>query len=977
MEIWDDARKTLPGIFDKAYWQGKLMEWVTKDPAFKVDLFRFIDVLPVLKTNQQVAHHIQEYFHDGSKLPRPLQMIMAFATSKVGLHLASGALKSNIIQMAKTFIAGQDILDTEKKLLKLHEEGYFTTLDLLGEATISEADALSYQKKYLDLIVNLERIFKDKSHPDFNQTPLKNISLKISAFDPHIRPSDFNGSVKRLKSKILPIMLEARQNKVFVNFDLEQWKYHSILYRLLEEFFKEPQLKDWDGIGVVLQAYLKCSGEDLGLLTSLASKRDCPLTIRLVKGAYWDYEVIQSRQNNHACPVFMSKQDTDANYELLTKRLLKERDLLRPAFASHNIRSLSHALLTARDMGLEKSAVEIQMLYGMAEPIRRQLYLKGYPVRIYTPVGAFLPGIGYLVRRLLENTSNSGFLKLSFQEGVNIKSLLKQPLLNDQIPFIPLNELGSDSRVERLLKLKSAFSNCPLTDFTVDRQKIEFEAAMSGIKEKLPIEAGSFVGGKELKKGKPKLKYSPSQKEFLVTRSFEITAREAQKALQISMDAWPGWRDQPIKERALLLLKLSELLIKERYNLAALMVFETGKPWEEADADLAEAVDFCEYYARQAINELSPVKMGNKEGEENIQFYQGRGPSVIIAPWNFPLAILCGMTSAALVAGNPVLIKPSSNSVGIAYLFFKLILQAGFPKEIAHFLPGSGEKIGNFLVEHPLVAQIAFTGSEQVGLSIIEKAAKTSDNQPQVKRVVCEMGGKNAIVIDSDADLDEAIPAVIKSAFGYAGQKCSACSKVVVLKEAYPEFIKRLLEVINSLRIEPAHLPSSDMGPVIDETSRDRLMRLIDNPGKGLKQLYRSTVPEGGHFVPATLFEVLDHNHPYLSMELFGPVLLVQKAKDFKEALALAQKSKYALTGAVFSRTPSHLEYAKTHFRVGNLYLNRGCTGAVVERQPFGGFKKSGIGTKAGGPGYLIHFADPRCYSENTMRKGFTPDLQV
>ena len=455
------------------------------------------------------------------------------------------------------------------------------------------------------------------------------------------------------------------------------------------------------------------------------------------------------------------------------------------------------------------------------------------------------------------------------------------------------------------------------------------------------------------------------------------TRPDADAAVAAAARAWPSWRDRPVAERAMLLEKLADRLQRDRFHLAALQTFEVGKPWREADADVTEAIDFCRYYARQALVELGPRQQGSVAGEENVLFYEGRGPAVVIAPWNFPLAILCGMTAAALVAGNPVVLKPAEPASAVAYALYTRLLAVGFPPDVVHFLPGIGEEIGSYLVAHPHVAQIAFTGSKRVGLAIVEQAAKTQPGQPQVKRVVCEMGGKNAIIVDDDADLDEAVAGVLHSAFGYAGQKCSACSRAIVVGAAYGPFMARLVEACRSLTIVPAHLPACRLGPVIDAEAYNRLRDVIAHPGEGAVPVYIGAAPAGGWYVAPAIFAVQDPAHRLLQEELFGPVLAVMQVQSFDAALTVAVSTEFALTGAVYSRTPSHLEEATQRFRVGNLYLNRGCTGALVHRQPFGGFGMSGLGTKAGGPGYLLHFADPRCVSENTIRRGFSPDVEM
>jgi RHH-type proline utilization regulon transcriptional repressor/proline dehydrogenase/delta 1-pyrroline-5-carboxylate dehydrogenase len=426
-------------------------------------------------------------------------------------------------------------------------------------------------------------------------------------------------------------------------------------------------------------------------------------------------------------------------------------------------------------------------------------------------------------------------------------------------------------------------------------------------------------------------------------------------------------------------LKLADLMRHKRAFLSALIIREVGKPWRDADADVAEAIDFCQYYALEMLRLGTPRLTEKVMGEENLYFYQPRGVTVVISPWNFPLAITCGMAVAALVAGNTVVLKPAEQASITAYEFSKLVLEAGFPPSTFAFLPSRGEDVGRHLVAHPHVALIAFTGSRAVGLEIMRTASSVVPGQPTIKRVIAELGGKNAIIVDDDADFDDAIRGVVNSAFGYAGQKCSACSRLIVVKDAYEPFLSRLAAATHDIIVGEAASPASLLGPVIDEEARNRIVDTVQR-GKGeLNVLAQTALPHEllsrGTFVAPTIFRDVPTDHPIWNEEIFGPVLACTRAASFEEALKLATTSDYALTGGVFSRHPRHVALAREEFRVGNLYINRGITGALVGRQPFGGFHFSGIGSKAGGPDYLLQFMEPRVVTENTMRRGFAPDM--
>jgi len=411
-----------------------------------------------------------------------------------------------------------------------------------------------------------------------------------------------------------------------------------------------------------------------------------------------------------------------------------------------------------------------------------------------------------------------------------------------------------------------------------------------------------------------------------------------------------------------------------RAELGALEVYEAGKPWAEADADVGEAIDFCEYYGREAIRIDEGGAVQSPPGEHNSLRYQARGIGVVIAPWNFPLAIPTGMVVAALVTGNAVLFKPAEQTPAIAAKLVEALTAAGLPEGVLAFLPGLGEEVGAYLVTHAEVSFVAFTGSKPVGLGIIESAARVRPGQRHVKRVIAEMGGKNALVVDADADLDQAVPIAVGSAFGYAGQKCSACSRLIVLDEVYDQLVERLVGATKLLRVGHPRDMAVDVGPLIDAEADARVRSYVERaPEEGEVVLAVDDVPEDGWFVGPTVVAAVRPGGRLATEEIFGPVLSVFRVGSFDEALALANDTEFALTAGLVSRSPAHIRHAATELRAGNVYVNRSITGAVVGRQPFGGYGLSGVGSKAGGPDYLFQFLEPRTVSENTLRQGFAP----
>ncbi|MEJ7584928.1 MAG: aldehyde dehydrogenase family protein, partial [Acidimicrobiales bacterium] len=421
--------------------------------------------------------------------------------------------------------------------------------------------------------------------------------------------------------------------------------------------------------------------------------------------------------------------------------------------------------------------------------------------------------------------------------------------------------------------------------------------------------------------------------------------------------------------------RAADWMRQRRDELGALEVFEAGKPWAEADADVCEAIDFCEYYGREALRLEHGGTVQSPPGEANRLTYQGKGVGVVIAPWNFPLAIPTGMTVAALAAGNPVILKPAEQTPAVAARLVEALTAAGLPPGVLGFLPGYGEEVGARLVEHPDVSFIVFTGSRAVGLSIIEQAARHQPGQRHVKRVVAEMGGKNALIVDGDADPDQVVPAAIESAFSFAGQKCSALSRLIVVDSAYDAIVSRLIQAASELQLGHAREMATQVGPVIDADAHRRLTKAIDEaPSFATIAARRDDVPEGGWYVGPTVVTDVDRQSPLGREEFFGPLLSVFRVADLDEAVALANDTEYALTAGILSRSPEHIRRATAELQAGNIYVNRGITGAVVGRQPFGGFALSGVGSKAGGPDYLLQFVDPRTVTENTLRQGFAPE---
>ena len=982
-EFFQSISGEAPSIFNKGWWTGKVMDWSMQNEDFKVRLFRFVDVLPALTTTESLTRHIEEYFaSDSGDLPPVMKagLTTAGLAGKLGGKLMARAISANIEKMGRQFIVGQDAREAVKNIQRLRKDGFAFTIDMLGEATVSEAESEARMQDHLDLLDAVAEA-RDKFKPlgagagglDWDCEPVINLSVKPSAFYSQTKARDFEGSVQGLYNRLAPVYRKVVQMGGAMCIDMESLDYKDITIELFKRLRGADEFRHHPHLGIVFQAYLKSTDADVAEMLTWARAQNLPITIRLVKGAYWDHETVRAKQMGWEVPVYTIKAESDAAFERAARRILENADICRLACASHNVRTIAAVMETARALAVPESRYEFQVLYGMAEPVRKGLQKVAGRVRLYCPYGDLIPGMAYLVRRLLENTANESFLRQSFVGEADMARLLENPAASAEReraarPIAPAAHAAPD---------QAPFENHPMLDFTLPEARAAFPQAMARIRAQGVREVPLVIGGAEVRTGDVLESCNPADTGEILARVHQAGVAEIDRAIEAARAAQGPWRATPPAERARYLLRAAAHMRATIHDLAAVQVLEVGKQWDQAHADLAEAIDFLEYYAREMVRLGAPRRMGRAPGEVNLYQDRPKGIAAVIAPWNFPLAISTGMAAAAIVTGNPVLYKPSGLSSLVGHGLAEAFAAAGLPAGVFNFVPGRSSVMGDHLVGHKDIALVAFTGSLEVGLRIMAKAAVPAPGQLQCKKVIAEMGGKNAIIIDDDAELDEAVQQTVYSAFGFQGQKCSACSRVIVLDAVYDRFVPRLVEACRSLRLGPAENPANVMGPVVDRAAQKAVMGYVELARREGRVLLER-MPEGvdtaaGCYVPLTIVEGVTPDQRIAQEEVFGPVLAVMRAADFDQALEYANSTRFALTGGVFSRSPRHLERARAEFNVGNLYLNRGTTGALVERQPFGGFNMSGVGSKAGGPDYLLQFMDPFVVTENTMRRGFAP----
>lgn len=958
----------------------KLMAWAMNNPGLRVQLFRFIDCLPALHSKAEIARHMQEYLGEETvELPSALKGMLNFASpDSMPGQIAATTVSSAVETLAHKYIAGENIQQVIKTIEQLRKQKMAFTVDLLGEAVVTETEAKLYLDRYLDLMQQLTEAAQRWSTVDLidqaegESLPKVQVSVKLTAFYSQFDPLDEQGSEARVSDRIRVLLRRAGELGAAVHFDMEQYAYKDLTLAILQRLLLEPEFRQRSDIGITLQAYLRDSYGDLKALIEWAKQRETPVTVRLVKGAYWDQETIKAHQKDWPVPVYADKAATDANFEQMTRLLLENHSVLYAAIGSHNVRSQAHAMAIVRELNIPRRRVELQVLYGMADKLGKALVEQGFRVRVYCPYGELIPGMAYLIRRLLENTANSSFLRQNLEERP-IEELLAPPSPTDStVAAASLAGSSLAGSIEANSQLPAKFRNVADTDYADADQRQRGLAAIQTVRQQLgrsylPLIDGTYVNTLETVHS-----VNPCQPSEVIGQVGLLSIEQAEQAIQAAKAAFPAWKKTPVRERANILRRAADLIEQRRDELSAWMVLETGKALAQADPEVSEAIDFCRYYADE-MERLEPGVHYDVAGETNRYHYQPRGISLIIAPWNFPLAIPTGMTVASLVTGNCTLLKPAEVSSVIAAKLAEILVEAGIPKGVFQFVPGKGSTVGSHMVRHPDVHMITFTGSQEVGCRIYREAAELQPGQKHLKRVIAEMGGKNAIIVDESADLDQAVQGVVYSAFGYSGQKCSACSRVIVLAPIYETFVNRLIEATRSLNVGLAESPSTQVGPVIDANAQQRIREYIEIGKTEATVALEMSAPDTGYFVGPTIFTEVAPTARIAQEEIFGPVLAVLKAASFDQALEIANGTHFALTGGLYSRTPSHIDRAQADFEVGNLYINRHITGAIVARQPFGGFKLSGVGSKAGGPDYLLQFLEPRHISENIQRQGFAP----
>jgi RHH-type proline utilization regulon transcriptional repressor/proline dehydrogenase/delta 1-pyrroline-5-carboxylate dehydrogenase len=880
----------------------------------------------------------------------------------VGEPTIRAALKQGMKFIGSQFVLGETIEDALKNSKPMAKKSYRFSYDILGEGARTDAQAMGYVNAYHHAI---GLIGKEAAGMNLFHAP--SISVKLSALHPRYSFAQRERVLSELAPRLIEILLRAKEANITVALDAEESTRLDIEMELFAHIVEDSRLAGWNGIGFVVQAYQKRCFALLDFLGELARRTGRILPVRLVKGAYWDSEVKWSQiQGLPDYPVFTRKEHTDVSYLACADKLLQSKDIFYSQFATHNARTIASINAMANRYSVGKNGYEFQRLHGMGEKLHDQVVTET-PSRIYAPVGEHKDLLAYLIRRLLENGANTSFVNLLMDADTAVSELLADPVAKSRVS----GGLPNPSIPAPLDLYRGARANSAGLDFG-NRAMVEaFEASLSRFDQTRwsaePLISGVTPAGPET------TRYRPAEHSLAVGTVRDATIPELQHAITQAQKAFGGWAARSVDARATNLETLANLFEKHREELIALCVHEAGKTLADGIAEVREAIDFCRYYAHLAREVMQPEPLVGPTGESNLLSLHPRGVFGCISPWNFPLAIFTGQVVAALVTGNCVIAKPAEQTPLIAYRAVQLMHEAGIPDSVIQLVPGNGETIGDALVKDPRITGIVFTGSSEVARIINESLARRAG---AIAPLIAETGGMNAMVIDSSALLEQALDDVILSAFGSAGQRCSALRVLYVQEDIADALITLIKGAMQELRVGLPRTLSTDIGPVIDKEAQSGLLSHIERMKKEAAFLCATPLAlDVGYFVAPHAFEI--PHIKSLAKEIFGPVLHIVRFKQsqMQQVIDDINSTGYGLTFGIYSRIEEHITLFTSRIRAGNLYVNRSMIGATVGVQPFGGEGLSGTGPKAGGPHYLHRFLTERTTTINTSAIGGNLEL--
>ncbi len=972
--LLDGINRYKPSIFERV--TDFSLNLSTKYALLRIHLLKFLAILPALDYDSAEGdvkriflESMRRLLRDscvakregkgGENGPVPFYLEQMFKASSFIVRYMPASLFTLLIRrivriFASRFIAGETIGAAKGSLDDLRSTMRDATIDQLGELVVSEKEADRYCSNVINLINGVASQIK-KGEKNESGILKANVSIKVSALCSDFRAEAFDYVYDLLAPRLKWIFVTAREEEVFINVDAEHYKSRDLVFDVLRKVLLETEeLKGFSSVGIAVQTYLRDAAEHLEEIIELAKARNITMPIRLVKGAYWDAETIGASAFNYNAPEFLNKVESDLFFRQLAVVIMENHPHVQLCLASHNPQDHSFVEALREVKFPHTPRVEHQCLYMTCESLSVTIAgHMGWVTRNYVPIGSLLMGMGYLVRRIIENSSIAGVLTV-------MRSQKKQePVKEPHELFVQEKERGNLNHDMWAGSFSSRFFNTPPVRLYMKDQMSAVTEDLQLIKESL----GGLYNCDSGLNGEIHNVYSPSVTGFVVGQIKYATVNDASSAIETVYNARKRgvWSMSSPLTRASILLKAASELLLRRVEFAAFIVNEGGKCIGEAAGDVDEAIDFLNFYARGELRFL-----------ENHANAVPRGVIVVIPPWNFPLAIPCGMVAAALVAGNTVLLKSSRQTPLVAQMMVELLHWCGVPEDVLIHLPGSGDDVGSVLVNSPKVNGVVFTGSKRVGTWIYSQSMKRmtlSENEAEERfpvKVVTEMGGKNPIIVTANAELDETVSASLYSCFGHAGQKCSAASRIIVDERVIGRFTARFAEACNNISIGESYKFSSVINPVICEHDKQRLINdgksacaeALNSGGKVIVNRIGEDLP--GYCVGPLVLQIPSElalqKDSYAHKELFGPIVHIIPYKTIEQAVLISNSIEYGLTAGVFSQSQDDIDFIIKRLEAGNLYVNRGCTGARVGIEPFGGFKHSGTGPKAGHDDYLPAF---------------------
>jgi len=891
--------------------------------------------------------------------------------SKLGEPIIREAMGKAMVLLGKQFVVGENIPKAMRAAKPWEDKskgkgGFRFSYDVLGEGARTMRDATNYFEGY-------KQALQDIAEGSENNA---GISVKLSALYPRYETLQHEECVPHLTDKLKQLCDIAAAHNIGLTVDAEEVARLPLSLIIFENVLVELEQEniEWDGFGLAIQAYHKGAADTIQHIIELAHQYDRKLQIRLVKGAYWDTEIRHSQLEGHDdYPVFTRKRNTDLSYLRCAQKMLRNRDVLYPMFGTHNAHTVAAVLEIASASGSAVEGFEFQKLYGMGDAMFKHLVAsEEINVCVYAPVGPFHDLLPYLVRRMLENGANSSFVNQIYDKDYKPEDIAEDPVAlvmkteNKSHPKIPLppDLYGEVRKNSKGIDLDNPVIFKKFEDKVRTFEKVNYST--------MPL-----IDGKKGRAGMDCDHINPANNHDDVGEVYVAQPHHVDEAFYVAKSGFKTWSQTPTEKRAQILERLGDLLEENRDEIIALTMREAGRTLKDCIDEVREAVDFCRYYAAQGRIDFQEGGRSLKSptGETNIYTLHPRGVFVCISPWNFPVAIYLGQITAALMAGNAVIAKPAEQTSLIGYYLAQLILKAGVPPEAFAFMPGNAE-IGAALVEHDNVAGVVFTGSTETA-QIINRTLASKENG--IPKLIAETGGQNAMIVDSSALTEQVIDDVVLSAFGSAGQRCSACRLLYVQEDVADKTILMLQGAMQELKIGQPQDYETDVGPLIDEEALMNVQahktRLEGFSRKIATAPMDNYLRQQGHFFAPMAVEM--KTYYFLKGEVFGPILHVirYKAEDLDHVIDEINDQGYALTFGVHSRVQSFIDKVTRRIKAGNMYVNRGTTGAVVGVQPFGGYRLSGTGPKAGGPQYLRAFATERVVSTDITAAGGNASL--